>query len=129
MSLSTDIPAALKRRRPGTGKAAGGRTSALPVSPNDFCGWLAMAEAGDTTVYYRGQLGRDRRRSAGALAEPDRQRLIALARQALLAAEDGRVHLVQRRHGAGDYSYVAIKARTSAGRGSPRNGSRPRRQS
>ena len=34
-----------------------------------------------------------------------------LARQALLAAEDGRVHLLQRRHGDGDYSYIAVKAR------------------
>jgi len=34
------------------------------------------------------------------------------ARRALIFAEEGRVHLVQRRHGDGDYSYLAIKART-----------------
>jgi hypothetical protein len=95
--------------------------TALPVTPDNFCGWLAMAMSGDTTVYYRGHLGRDRCRSTGALPERDRQRLIALARQALLAAEDGRVHLLQRRHGDGDYSYIAVKARAPA-----RRAARPR---
>jgi hypothetical protein len=77
---------------------------------DDFCGWIAMAMPGDSTVYYRGHLGRDRCRSTTIMSERDRQRLIALARQALLAAENGRVHLIQRRHGGGDYSYIAVKA-------------------
>ena len=37
-------------------------------------------------------------------------------RRALIFAEEGRAHLVQRRHGDGDYSYLAIKARTPARR-------------
>jgi hypothetical protein len=85
---------------------------ALPVTPDDFCGWLAMAMPGSATMYHRGHLGRDRCRSTTALSERDRHGLIALARQALLAAEDGRVHLLQRRHGDGDYSYIAVRART-----------------
>ena len=48
----------------------------------------------------------------------DRLRLIALARQALIAAEDGRVHLIQRRHSDGDYSYIAVLARWSAAQSS-----------
>lgn len=91
---------------------AGGRT-ALRLAAEQFCGWLSMAAPGDSTVYYRGHLGRDRCRSTTGLSEPDRQRLIALARQALLAAEDGRVHLLQRRDGYGECSYIAVRARAS----------------
>jgi hypothetical protein len=98
------------RRRPGNGRDANGCTgTALPVTPDDFCGWLAMAMPGSATVYHRGHLGRDRCRSTTTLSERDRQMLIALARQAMLAAKDGRVHLVQQRHGDGDYSYIAVK--------------------
>jgi hypothetical protein len=102
----------IDRRSPGVGqdRDAGGRT-ALRLAAEQFCRWLSMAAPGDSTVYYRGHLGRERCRSTTTLSERDRQALIALARQALLAAEDGRVHLLQRRHGGGDYSYIAIKAR------------------
>ena len=62
------------------------------------------------SIYYRGHLGRDRCRSTTALSERDRQELITLARQTLIAAEDGRVHLLQRRHGDGDCSYIAVKS-------------------
>jgi hypothetical protein len=82
----------------------------LLVTPDDFCGWLAMAMPGSANVYYRGHLGRDRCRSTTALSERDRQGLIALARQAMSAAKDGRVHLVQRRHGDDEYSYLAVKS-------------------
>jgi len=51
-----------------------------------------------------------------ALGEGDCRRLSRLARRALIFAEEGRAHLVQRRHGDGDYSYLAIKARTPARR-------------
>jgi len=96
--------------------------TALPVTPDDFCGWLAMATPGNATVYHRGHLGRDRCRSTTALSERDRQWLIALSRQALLAAEADRVHLLQRRHGDGDYSYIAVKARVPERRAArPRN--------
>ena len=99
------------RLRRGNGRDVEGRArAALPVTSDDFCGWLAIATPGSASVYYRGHLGRDRCRSTTALSERDRQRLIALARQALLAAEAGRVHLLQRRHGDGDYSYIAVKS-------------------
>jgi hypothetical protein len=39
-----------------------------------------------------------------------------LADAAFLAAEQGRVHLVQRRNGAFDFSYVAIKAAPARGK-------------
>ena len=49
--------------------------------------------------------------SSNTFREPERKSLVAVARRAIQAAEDGLVHLVQRRHGPGDYSYLAIKAR------------------
>ena len=99
------------RLRRGNGRDVERRAgTALPVTSDDFCGWLAIATPGSASVYYRGHLGRDRSRSTTALSERDRQGLIALARQALLAAEAGRVHLLQRRHGDGDYSYIAVKS-------------------
>ena len=119
-SSSTNAP--LRR---GNGRDAEGCAGSPARDPDDFCGWLANGDAGQRTVYYRGHLGRDRCRSTTALSERDRQALIALARQALLAAEDGRVHLLQRRHGDGDYSYIAVKsahgeaAPSGASQGSP----------
>jgi hypothetical protein len=109
--------------RLGTGRDADGCVvTALAITPDEFCSWLAKAMPGDATVYYRGHIGRDRCRSTTILSERDRQALIALARQALLAAEDGRVQLLQRRHGDGDYSYIAVKARVSDRRAArPRN--------
>jgi ribosomal protein S18 acetylase RimI-like enzyme len=103
--------AVLERRRNSGSDAAGPRVRFIPVTADNLCGWLAMATPGDATVYYRGYLGRDRCRSAGALADAERQRVITVARQALLAAQEGRVHLLQRRHGDGDYSYIVVKAR------------------
>ena len=108
--------------RPGSGRDADGCVaSALSTTPDDFCGWLAIAMPGSASVYYRGHLGRDRCRSTTALSERDRQALIALARQALLAGEADRVDLLQRRHGDGDYSYIAVKARAPG-----RQAARPR---
>lgn len=86
--------------------------TSLPLTPDDFCSWIGKAAPGDRTVYYRGDLGLDRCRSTTSMSERGRQRLIALARQALIAAEDGRLHLLQHRHGDGDYSYIAVRATT-----------------
>lgn len=76
-----------------------------------FCAWLAKAGPGTALVYYRGHLTYDRMPSARTLPEPLRLRLSALARRALQCGEDGLVHLVQRRHGDNDFSYVAIARR------------------
>jgi hypothetical protein len=115
------------RHQPGSERDANGSTgTALPVTPDDFCGWLAMAMPGSATVYHRGHLGRDRCRSTTTLSERDRQMLIALARRAMLAAEGGCVHLVQQRHGDGDYSYIAVKPRHRDRHCSRRSGPAPR---
>lgn len=75
-----------------------------------FCDWLAGAQPGQQFEYYRGLLAYDRMPSAEVLQPHDRAALVALAKRAMQVAEDGRVSLVQRRHGESDYSYIAIKS-------------------
>jgi hypothetical protein len=82
----------------------------LFINEAALCEWVASAQPGASTVYFRGHLASGRTPSAGALGEPERKRLVAAARRALQLGEDGLVHLVQRRHGPGDYSYTAVKA-------------------
>jgi hypothetical protein len=121
---STDSP----RSADGRDLDARAGTS-LPLTPDDFCSWIGKAAPGDRTVYYRGDLGRDRCRSTTSMSERGRQRLIALARQALIATEDGRLHLLQHRHGSGDYSYIAVRATTLRRPRAPTKAHRPAAQS
>ena len=74
-----------------------------------FYGWLERARAGEQLEYHRGLLIWDRS-PASELAEDDRRALAEMADAVFRAAEGGRVHLVQRRHGPFDFSYLAIKA-------------------
>lgn len=61
--------------------------------------WIDSAAPGDAAEYHRGYLARD-------IAEGPA--LLRLAEAAYAGWRAGRVHLVQRRHGPGDYSYLAI---------------------
>ena len=83
------------------------RVSALPLTEFDFLAWLGQAMPGERLIYHRGQLALDR------LAR-SQQGLSRLADRAHWAAARGFVHLVQRRHGTDDFSYLAI-ARERAG--------------
>lgn len=95
-------------------------TPVLFTDEDNLCDWIANAVPGALMIYYRGHLAFDRMPSTGVFTNPDRKRLIDVAKRALQAAEDGFIHLVQRRHGPQDYSYIAIKARTRmAGRTIP----------
>jgi hypothetical protein len=78
-----------------------------------FSRWLERARAGEQFEYHRGLLVRDRS-PASELAERDRRALAEVADAVFRAAVDGSVHLVQRRHGLFDFSYLAIKAGRSA---------------
>jgi hypothetical protein len=71
------------------------------LGEHEFLGWLGQATAGEVLPYHRGFLAIDRNWSV----ERQLDRLAALA---LWAAENGFVHLVQRRHGPEDASYIAI---------------------
>lgn len=80
----------------------------LGLSEPELCGWLKTAAPGDTLEYHRGFLVLDVRPDSSRLVPADRTILAQVARRAYWAAEQGLVHLVQRRHGPDDYSYLAI---------------------
>jgi hypothetical protein len=96
----------------------------LLVSEEGLCDWVANARPGHRVEYFRGLLGHDRMPSAKALPEHERLALVALAKRVMQLAEDGRVLAVQRRHGDGCYSYIAIKTRHRRARGNGRIGDR-----
>jgi hypothetical protein len=88
------------------------QASRLKLTEEDFCDWLGTAFPGDRIEYHRGHLAVDQAPSLSPLSDADRRRLCRVARRALIFAEEDRAYLVQRRHRDGDYSYLAIKART-----------------
>jgi hypothetical protein len=80
-----------------------------PLTAGRFWSWLARAEPCAALEYHRGLLILDRS-PASDLSEDERRVVARLANAAVQAAEEGRVHLVQRRNGAFDFSYLAVKA-------------------
>ena len=86
----------------------------LLVGEEELRGWLADGSGGDTLEYHRGVLGVDRMRPGSRLPDGDRRELDRIARSVLALAEAGRGHLLQRRHGNGDYSYLFVLRPISA---------------
>jgi hypothetical protein len=78
------------------------------ISVAEFRGWLARAESCSWFAYHRGLLIWDRSPASG-LTETDRRALAKIANAVFQAAEQGEVHLAQRRNGPFDFSYLAIK--------------------
>lgn len=74
----------------------------------NFCVWLGQARAKDTFIYHRGFLALDTSDVSRRLPAADRLELCRLAKRARWAAEQGLVHLVQRRHGDGEFAYIAV---------------------
>jgi hypothetical protein len=87
----------------------------LPLTRQQFEAWLRQAAPGDRLVYHRGYLAVDRARGSTRLSEPDRRELGAVAKAALILAERGEIHLIQRRVEPGDFSYLAVKSRPDSG--------------
>jgi hypothetical protein len=83
----------------------------LLLTETDTCGWLGQAVPGDILEYHRGFLVCDVDARNKRMPERDRAELARVGRRAYWAAEHGLAHLVQRRHGPDDYSYLLI-ART-----------------
>jgi hypothetical protein len=83
------------------------------ASRAEFHAWLARAKPGEQLEYHRGLLTWDRSPASGH-ADGDRRALGKVADAVFRAAADGCVHLVQRRHGPFDFSYLAIKAGRAA---------------
>ena len=84
------------------------RASGLRVSEIELCAWLSQAEPHDVFEYHRGFLALDTASPGTHLPERERVELVRLARRAWWASEHKLIHLVQRRHGPNDYSYLAI---------------------
>jgi hypothetical protein len=89
--------------------------SDAPIALASFNRWLLRALPGQQLEYHRGHLIWDRS-PASCLAEGERRALARIADAALRAADDGLVHLAQRRNGELDFSYLAIKAARPARR-------------
>lgn len=83
---------------------------ALAAFPDEteLCRRVAIAQPGATIAYYRGHLGVDRMPGTRRLTVDQRQRLAATASRALLMAGDDLVHLIQRRNGPEDFTYLLV---------------------
>ena len=73
-----------------------------------FRAWVARAKPGERLEYFRGLLALDRIKATSALQETERRKLATVADRALALAGQGKLHLLQERHGDGDYSYWAV---------------------
>ena len=84
------------------------RTDAsVPLPVAAFRAWVVRARPGEWLEYHRGLLAIDRIKGS-ALKEAERRKLATLADHALALADAGKLHLLQERHGDGDYSYWAV---------------------
>jgi len=81
---------------------------ARPLSEIELCAWVAQAAPGEVLEYHRGLLAFDRTAFGKFKDTPARAALDQLASRAYALAEQGLIHLVQRRHGPDDFSYLAI---------------------
>lgn len=78
------------------------------ITEIDLCAWIGQAAPGDVLEYYRGFLARDSMPLASQLDDKACRELRRVGQRAFWAAEQGLVHLVQRRFGPDDYGYLAI---------------------
>jgi hypothetical protein len=85
------------------------------ISEIELCGWLSQAGPGEAVEYHRGFLGLDRTPIGRPMSLKDRIDLIDVAECARRLAEQGLVHLVQRRIGDDTFSYLAIARSRPAG--------------
>jgi hypothetical protein len=85
-----------------------------PTADDRFCAWLRQASPNEWFAYHRGWLVCDLNEHCRAMPDAQRRAIRRVAKRAWSAAEHGLVHLVQNRHGPGDYSYIAIRAKCSS---------------
>jgi hypothetical protein len=81
----------------------------VPFDENRFVDWLVDADPGDTIAYYRGHLAHDRLPSRRVIREKDRRKLTDLADRIMVASDQGLLMPVQRRVGAQEWIYLAIR--------------------
>ncbi|WP_137179182.1 hypothetical protein [Roseomonas sp. AR75] len=82
-----------------------------PLDEARFTAWLQRAEAGERLTYWRGHLAIDASPLASRLGGEDRLELDRVSRLAWNMAQQGWLDLLQQRHGAHDFSYVAVRRR------------------
>ena len=85
--------------------------AAAPLTDLALCKWLGAAAPGDCISYHRGHLARDASPLSQRLPEPERVALKRLADRAWKLADANLAHLLQRRYGDEDYSYLIVAAR------------------
>jgi hypothetical protein len=85
--------------------------SRLRLTEPDLCGWLGRAKPGDVVEYHRGFLAIDLWAHGSRFTERERHELMNISRRAWWAAVQGLAHLVQRRNGPEDFSYLAVARR------------------
>lgn len=83
-------------------------TTAQRLNETAFCAWLGQAHPGNALVYHRGLLAMDAGIDGQTPKSDVRRELARVARRARWAAEQRLVHLVQRRNGPDDFTYLAI---------------------
>jgi hypothetical protein len=96
----------------GTGKAPEipmhqPRRPMLMVTLAEFEAWYRSAQIGEALEYHRGFLAMDRALGS-RLSEERRKELDRVAHAVMDMAGAGHVHLIQRRHGPDDYSYMVV---------------------
>lgn len=92
---------------------------AAPIALALFRAWVAGAKPGERLEYHRGRLALDRIKATSSLRAAERRKLATVADHASALAGQGKLHLLQQRHGYADYSYWAI-ARVPSGSVVPR---------
>lgn len=70
--------------------------------------WFSAAAAGDRIEYWRGYLAIDANPTGSKLVPEDRRTLGRVAARAFRLAEQGKAHLIQKRHSDADYSYLLV---------------------
>ncbi len=79
-----------------------------PINEIEFCAWVAQALPGERLEYHCGFLVLDTFPLFSRLDDKARQALRKLAGRVFWAAEQGFVHLVQKRLPTDRFSYIAI---------------------
>ena len=79
-----------------------------PITEIEFCSWLGQAQPDDILEYHQGFLALDRCVVGTAEQIARARALHQVAERAFELAERGFIHLIQRRLGPDEFSYLAI---------------------
>lgn len=80
------------------------------LTAEEMLQWLGSARTGERVEYFRGDYLNDAISFYPWRSVEERDIARRLMAQARECAERGRCHLFQKRHGPGDYSYIAVRA-------------------